>query len=89
MNEKIELASADKQNVFDIMDALKVEFERLLSLRDIPYVDALMASHNFHKLIIQDLADRSCDTKQAKELIFLTAKSTWDLAMDKCIKEAI
>lgn len=65
----MKITSADSHRVFYLTDDLRKAFEKILSEyhEDVPYIDAFMAVHNFHKLVILDIAEKEkfTDTKLA------------------------
>lgn len=75
---------ADEVVVFDLMDHLRRSFEEFCNTyhADIPFVDAFMGVHNFHKMIIKDIAFRKNMPDRARKLFFQMASDTFEKAMD-------
>ena len=81
-NETKQLA-ADSTVVFDLMDDLKNAWDKILAEYHEPVsgVDLMIVVHNFHKLVLQNMAaDRPADQRWA----FLElAEKTFREAMEK------
>jgi hypothetical protein len=63
----MKIASADRQRVFDLTEDLRKFYEKILNEyhEDVPYLDSFMVVHNFHKLIVLDIAQKEKITGKA------------------------
>lgn len=91
MNERNEFMAADKSVVFDLMDHLRKSFEDFCNTyhKEIPYLDAFMGVHNFHKMIVMDIAARSNLKGPAKAIFLKLNRDTFDKAIDEAIEKAL
>jgi hypothetical protein len=80
---KIKIGQADKTRVFDLTEDLRKAFEKILNEyhEDVPFIDAFMAVHNFHKLVVLDLIDRQGLTGNAKKIFKKMAVDTFTTGM--------
>lgn len=81
------LPQANKTQVFDLMDELRRTFEKHVNEKaaegqEVGYMDAFMGAHNFHKLIVQDIADRAGFTGEARKMFFQMAADTFQQAVN-------
>lgn len=87
--EPLPLAKADRVAVFDVVDHLRLSFEDLCNASDpeLKYMDAFMGVHNFHKLIIQDIAKRSDELSnpRGRAMFYQMAADTFAKAMNELI----
>lgn len=74
---------ADKRRVFDLLDELRRAWERILNDHHeaVPYVDGLMALHNFHKLGLDHIAQEAGMVGETAAQFFLMASATFERAM--------
>jgi len=77
--------SADKIEVFDVMEHLKKSFLEYVTENNIKPINGFMAAHNFHKLVVMNLAIEM--NKEEKIAFYNMAKDTWDKALTKLILE--
>lgn len=81
---RLEGLTANKRAVFDLMDHLRKAFEDFCNTyhEDVPYMDAFMGVHNFHKLIVRDIARRAAMPPEAMREFYQMAAATFQKAMD-------
>jgi hypothetical protein len=81
--ERLEGLTADKRRVFDLMDHLRRAFEDFCNTyhEPVPFMDAFMGVHNFHKLIIGDLIRRTEMPPDAAKAFATMAADTFRKAM--------
>ena len=70
--------SANPVVVFDLTDHLRKAFEDFCNTyhEEVPYLDAFMGVHNFHKLIVLDIANRQEFTDTERRRFFKMAIDT-------------
>lgn len=78
--------TADKRRVFDLMDELRLAWERILTdaREPIPYIDGFMAVHNFHKLALDHIITQEAGLSgEAAARLFELAAGTFRRAMEQ------
>lgn len=85
--KEIESLKADRGVTFDLMDHLRRAFEDFCNTyhKPIPFRDAFMAVHNFHKLIIADIAARCEMTDDDRATFLQMSVDTYQKAVDDMI----
>lgn len=83
----IEMGKADQVIVFDGMEHLRQAFNAFSQSYHKPMsgLDRLMISHNFHKLVIQHIAEEM--PAAYRTTIFEIADATWTKAMQELKRE--
>lgn len=78
------LTAADPARVRDLLEHLLAAFEEYCNAAEIPlpFNDAFMAAHNFHKAIVFDLAERGPLTGEVRRLFLQSAADTFRMAME-------
>jgi hypothetical protein len=73
------VASADPVRTRHLMDHLIAAFEQYCNeaAAELPFIDAFMGVHNFHKAIVLDLAERQGLTGTARALFLQMAIVTF------------
>ena len=81
--ERLDGLTANKTRVFDLMDHLRRAFEDFCNTyhEPVPFMDAFMGAHNFHKLIIGDIIRRTQMPPDAARTFAKMAASTFEKAM--------
>ena len=88
----IEAGRADKRVVFDLLDELRLAWEKILNeyaethrleteRGGVRYVDGWMACHNFFKLALDNLVSEGRLTGEAAAQVYLGAGETFQKAM--------
>ena len=74
---------ANRNVVFDLVEHLRKAFEEFCNTyhEDVPFIDAFMGCHNFHKLIIGDLIRRTKMDERTAAAFRAMATATWEQAM--------
>lgn len=80
--------TANRQLVIEGVEAVRETFEKFISEKqdqghDIGYLDGFMIAHNFHKLIIFDLAEKLELPKMGRDALMKIAIDTMTQAMNK------
>jgi hypothetical protein len=81
---------AEKRRVFDLLDELRRAWEKILNdyHEDVPFVDGLMALHNFHKLGLDHIVAEARMRGEPAAQFFLMAAATFQIAMAKRAADA-
>jgi hypothetical protein len=79
MRKKHTVTAADPVRTRALMDHLLRAFEEYCNAAEIelPYVDAFMGVHNFHKAIVLDLAERQGLRGEGRRLFIAMAVDTF------------
>lgn len=87
--ETVESLRAHPGTVFDLQDHLRRAFEDFCNTyhKEVPYKDAFMGVHNFHKLIILDIARRAGMTGDARAMFLKLSSDTYMQAMIEAAKK--
>jgi hypothetical protein len=85
----VEQQGANKEVVDAMLEELRQVTEVYINYKadkgeEMKFIDVFMVAHNFHKMMVQDLAHRT-DTGPKKNLYF-TARDTFAKAMDELIE---
>jgi hypothetical protein len=75
------MPNANLEKVAKLADHLVAAFEEYVSDEETAFYDAAMAVHNFHRVIILDLADRFEMEDDDLETYFAIWEQTWRQAM--------
>lgn len=89
-----DVAAANLNNVKRVTEALIAAFQKAYDEGgfegddydgELPYLDGLMAAHNFHKQIVLDIAHRKSDSEPIGVTIglLLMARDTFNRAMER------
>lgn len=84
--KRISLTAANLDRTRKLMEHLVAAFEQYcneVSEEEVPYVDAFMAVHNFHKAIVLDLAHRGEMDPDTRRFFIQTAIDTFTEAMEQ------
>lgn len=70
--------SGDAQTIYRLTEALRRAFQDALQqLQDegvtVDYADGFMAAQTFHRLVVEDLEERTCSTDKERRALRLTA----------------
>ncbi len=82
------MGTADRQTVMEGVEVLREAFEKFISERqeqggNLGHLDGFMIAHNFHKLVIFDLAEKLHLPKMGRDLLMKIAIDTMTQAKDK------
>lgn len=82
------MGTADRQVVIEGVEVLREAFEKFLNDKQrqghgVTSVNGFMIAHNFHKLIIFDLAEKMELPKEGQDLLMKVAIDTMTQAMNK------
>ncbi len=93
MNYAQVTTATNTTQIFELMDDLRRAFETYVNeqaaeKKEVGYIDAFMGVHNFHKLIIMDIADRGALQGEAKKLFYQMAADTFQKAIND-LKEKV
>ena len=87
----VKFPEANPALVFDLMDELRIAFEKFINTHGKPvgYMDAFMAAHNFHKLIVTDIAIRAELPPEERACFYDMALETFRVAVEKMKADAL
>jgi hypothetical protein len=78
------IASGNEDRIRDLLEHLVAAFEEYCEgEEELPYIDAFMGVHNFHKAIVFDLAQRQELTAESLAQFVQMAADTFQQAMDE------
>lgn len=82
------MGTADRKTVIEGVEVLRATFEKFISEKqeqghNFGHLDGFMIAHNFHKLIIFDLAEKLELPKEGRDLLMKIAIDTMTQAMNK------